>query len=66
MKIAIASRVFQFAAGPAKFCFHACAEHADQLKHAPPNFLEIPGAPINVEDLEDEIDCDICPTEPRR
>jgi hypothetical protein len=62
---AIASRVFQFKAGPHKFCFHACPEHAFDLRQAPMNFMLLENAPIVKEDPADEIDCDLCPTEPR-
>jgi hypothetical protein len=64
-KYAIASRVFQFRGGPHKFCFHACAEHKPELNTAPSCFMEIPSAPIVDEDIEDEIECDLCQREPR-
>ncbi len=61
---AVASRVFQFCAGPEHQLFYACEEHRDLLYH-PRNFhnglfLELINEPVLEVDPEQELACEFC------
>lgn len=62
-KPAIASRRFQFCAGPESTVFYACEEHAHRLsesRNPPICFLTITSEPVVAHDADDELCCDYC------
>lgn len=62
IRSAVASRLFQFCAGPETHRFYACQGHAARLATDSPSsvFLLLVGQPIRAEDEDDDIDCDYC------